>query len=596
MQRIVFIFLLAVYSFSIKAQVVFRTDVTQGPVIAGESFQVQYVLENFNDIGEFSPPDFKNFRIAGGPFVYEGATYSTDGIRKVKNVVYTLEPLKPGKFIIHGANAKVDGHLVKSDNAAIEVISKAEAFKRGLLYEGPQINPTSYLKPGEDPYEKIRKNLFLKVLVDKKSCYVGEPITATFKLYSRVESRSDIVKNPAFYGFTVQDMIGLNDAMLTNETINGKTFDVHTVRKVQLYPLQSGSYTIDAMEVENKVQFSKSMVGNKTEQEIIEGIFDGDNSFSLGNDAEVYESSMHSEPISIVVKPSPEKNKPADFSGATGKFSIDASVRKNKITKNEEGELIVTISGNGNFTQLTAPTIQWPQGIETFDPQVKDALDNRFSPLKGSRTFHFPFVPAKAGDLILPAVSFSFFDPGSDSYKTVTTNAIKVDVAESEKIKTDQPALKKKATKISIIFILGGIFILLAAAGGGFLWYWKRKQSKNKMAAAEEKNKPRPITEILQPALESIEEGHKVFYTNLRSGIWNFFSLRLGFSGSMMNRDYLLSVLKQKNINQSDQRSLLNILEQCEAGIYTDAHSEIDKSELLRKTSSVLEQIDRSLI
>ena len=94
-------------------------------------------------------------------------------------------------------------------------------------------------------------------MVDKRTCFIGEPVTATFKLYSRLESRSDIVKNPGFYGFTVQDMIGLEDNIVTTEIINGKKFDVHTVRKVQLYPLQAGSFTIDPMEIENKVRFSK---------------------------------------------------------------------------------------------------------------------------------------------------------------------------------------------------------------------------------------------------------------------------------------------------------------------------------------------------
>ena len=54
----------------------------------------------------------------------------------------------------------------------------------------------------------------MKVLVDKRSCFVGEPVLATFKLYSRLESKSDIVKNPGFYGFTVQDMINLADKQI----------------------------------------------------------------------------------------------------------------------------------------------------------------------------------------------------------------------------------------------------------------------------------------------------------------------------------------------------------------------------------------------
>jgi hypothetical protein len=101
------------------------------------------------------------------------------------------------------------------------VISKAEALKDERS-AGSQVNSDYFLAPDEDPYVKMQRNLFMKVLVDKRVCYVGEPVTAVFKLYSRLESKSDIVKNPGFYGFTVQDMINLGDKVSVIESINGR--------------------------------------------------------------------------------------------------------------------------------------------------------------------------------------------------------------------------------------------------------------------------------------------------------------------------------------------------------------------------------------
>jgi hypothetical protein len=112
------------------------------------------------------------------------------------------------------------------------------------------------------------------LVVDRTTCFAGEPVQAIFKLYSRLESNSDIVKNPGFYGFAVYDIINLNDHISATETIDGRPFDVHTVRRVQLYPLQAGIFTIDAMEVTNKCEFSKSAVYKKAEQEIKEGVFE----------------------------------------------------------------------------------------------------------------------------------------------------------------------------------------------------------------------------------------------------------------------------------------------------------------------------------
>lgn len=597
MRRIVFILFSIVFSFIAKAQVVFKTIVPQKPVVAGESFQVQYVLEDVDKNNEFYPPDFKNFRFVSGPFMYDGLAYGTDGLKRLKNIVYTLEAIKPGKFLIPGASAKVDDRFIKSDNVLLEVISKTDALKKGLLFENPQTNTAYYLRPGEDPYEKIHNNLFLKVMVDKKTCFVGEPVTATFKLYSRLESRSDIVKNPGFYGFSVQDMIGLNDRLVTNETVNGKIFDVHTVRKVQLYPLQVGLFTIDPMEVENKVEFSTSSVSRKTEQEITEGVLpDNDNTYSNA-DAEVYESSMHTDPVSIIVKPSPQKNKPVDFTGATGNFSVSASADKNKLEKNEESELVITISGKGNFTQLTAPAVQWPEGIEGFESGVKDSLDNTSTPLKGNRAFHFPFVSSKAGNYILPAVSFSFFDPDSNNYKTVSTRTINIVVNENEKFPKNKPVINNASvTKNIDVIIWLGIFGLFIAFGGWTLWVRKRNKQTKDEFLPEKENIPPTVGEILQPASGSLDTGNKIFYTNLRSCIWNFFSIRFGLTGSKMNREYLLTVLQQKGVDENNQRAITEILQQCETGIYTDAHSEIDKKTLLEKAHEMLEQIDRYLV
>ena len=254
------------------AQGSFQTIVTQEPIVLGESFQVQYVIDEIGRDDEFFTPDFKEFRFISGPNIYSGSAVDASGTKKLKNIVFTLVAVRPGRFIVPGASARVNNKLLKSEDVWITVISKAEALKDERS-AGSQVNSDYFLAPDEDPYVKMQRNLFMKVLVDKRVCYVGEPVTAVFKLYSRLESKSDIVKNPGFYGFTVQDMINLSDNVSVIESINGKKFDVHIVRKVQLYPLQPGNFNIDAMEVQNQVEFSKSAVSRKTEQEIVEGVF-----------------------------------------------------------------------------------------------------------------------------------------------------------------------------------------------------------------------------------------------------------------------------------------------------------------------------------
>src|SRR5689334_2101285 len=299
------IFLL-VHTFNASAQVNFRTVVPQRPIAPGESFQVQYIIENAEKVSNFSPPTFQEFRLVSGPHMYSG-----DGPIAQKNLVVTLAAIKEGNFKIPGASCMADGKFEKSNEVMVRVMSPKE------------MDETSYfLKQGEDPFQKIRQNLFLKLTLDKSSCYVGEPLVATFKLYSRLQSKSNIIKNPGFYGFSVYDMVNVNDQAQSEEKLNGHWFDVHTVLKVQLYPLQSGEFTIDPMEVANEVEFSRSVVNKKTEQEVTENMYGNKPDDNENKDAEVYKINIKTDPVTVKVRPLPVKNATDTFAGAVGNFSI----------------------------------------------------------------------------------------------------------------------------------------------------------------------------------------------------------------------------------------------------------------------------------
>lgn len=573
----------------IQAQVIFKTIVPQQAVTVGESFPVQYVLEDIEKDDDFTPPVFKGFRLVSGPNVYGGAIYSADGSKFLKNIVFTLVAIKQGRYVLEGATAKVNGKFIRSDDAVIQVISKTEAYERSKK-EGIDNASEYFLRPGEDPYEKMRKNLFMKVIVNKKSCFVGQPVVATFKLYSRLESRSDIIKNPGFYGFAVQDMINLTDKLSATETINGKPFDVHTIRKVQLYPLQAGMFTIDAMEVQNKVEFSRSAVNKRTEQEIAEGVFEH-NDHSENDNTVSFENNISTENITINVKPYPARNKPEIFNGATGRFSIRAALEKDGLAKNEEGALIVSLEGKGNFTQLSAPAIQWPAGIEEFDPAIKDALDKTQAPLKGTRTFRFPFVAGKTGNYILPAISFAFFDPDTNNYKTISTAAIEIKVSNAEKRATNkiQEANIRSEHRSNILWWVGGSFLLIMVI---ILTLLIKKRSKEvKIEAPIQAAPVIHMEEILQPAYLALKAEDSQFYTVLQKCIWNYLGSRFRLSGSKMNKHDLYKAMQERNFTQDQFQNILDILQQCEASVFTKAEFSRDKEELFKRTRSALEQI-----
>ncbi|MBL7745705.1 MAG: protein BatD [Chitinophagaceae bacterium] len=557
---------------ALDAQVVFKT-IVQPTVETGRSFPVEYVIESTADNDAFYNPLFEGLRLINGPSIYHGKT--PNGAIPVKNYVFTLIAEKPGRYRIPGAIAKMNGKFIQSDDQFIDVFDSNREVENNSEY---------FLHPGEDPYEKIRRNLFVKVMVTKKNCYIGEPVVATFKLYSRLQSKSDIVKNPGFYGFSVQDIVNIDDKVSNTESIGGKAFIVHTIRTVQLYPLQSGMFTIDAMEVLNKVEFSRSGVNKRTEQEIVEGVFENREEKNGDNTTVTYESSISTDRVAITVKPYPEKNKPPLFSGATGTFNISAYLKKNELARNEEGELVIVISGKGNFIQLTGPVIQWPVGVEGFEAVITDTLDKTHVPLMGEKAFRFPFVAPRSGSYTIPPVSFTFFDTDSNKYRTVSTKPVEIKINEKEKeTVTIAQAEDDKKNKQGILWWAAGGLILSVLT---ILWRVKKRTTMSVKRPVEEKGST--IDDALQPAYIALKENGSRFYIIVQKIIWDQLSSTLHLSGTRINKE---EILRSKQISPDRAQEIIAILEQCEAAAFTMAEFIHDKQELLVGVKKVLEQI-----
>src|SRR5262249_45578323 len=159
------------------------------------------------------------------------------------------------------------------------------------------------------------------------------------------------------------------------------------------------------MEVANEVEFSRSIVNKKTEQEVTENMYgaqEDDDENNKDKNAEVYKLNIKTNPVTVKVRPLPVKNAADTFAGAVGSFSIKASVEKDSVSRNEEDSLIITVSGAGNFQRVGSPLISWPKDIEFFEPSVKDTLDKQQVPLTGERRFRYIFLSNKPGRYTIP--------------------------------------------------------------------------------------------------------------------------------------------------------------------------------------------------
>jgi hypothetical protein len=381
-----------------------QTIVPKQVIVVGTAFQIQYIITEPSGMVNMTPPSFDSLQVVSGPNYYKGNATIDGKPQPIQNITYTLIASKTGSIKIGSLTAYFkNGIEQKSEQVSIDVSPKPKA---SYLSASSYTDISLYAPTSAAGIEKlIAENLFIKTEVSKTSCVVGEPLVATFTLYSRVQGSSEVINSPSLYGFTVMDMLNVNEAHQSVKAIGNKIFNTSILRKLQLYPEQAGDLVIDEMQLNNEIEFGDSLQGGINKVEKL----------------------LASNPVKIKVKPLPP-NKPDNFTGAVGSFFIDARLAKQTIAANQQGRLIVKISGKGNFIQFAPPSFKWPKKFDVFDPVINDNVNRNAVPLEGSREYIFNFVIDSVGEYKLPPISFSFFDLGSRSYKTVSTDSIMLQV------------------------------------------------------------------------------------------------------------------------------------------------------------------------
>jgi hypothetical protein len=435
----IFIFLFSV-SF---AQIKFSASTNDKTIGRNDYLQVQFTVENASNVESIMPPSFKNFAVVSGPNQQSSMSNVNGSIKQSLSLGFVLQPLSAGNFTIGSATLKADGKEYHSNPLSVQVTNSASSNKTGgslspfgnITLDFPAEPATHQfddyiLQKGENVAQKISKNLFIRIDVSKKSCYVGEPFVATYKLYTRLKSESNVVKAPSFNGFSVSELEMPDNFTLRTEKYNGREYNVYILRRVQLYPLQSGLLSLEPVEVKNRITFLKAEYAGKRKGDIFYDMLrDFADENAPGNATEQQVITVSCDTLKVTVKPLPETNKPESFKGAVGNFKIAASLEKNNITTYDAGALKVIISGAGNIQLINAPNVNWPQGVEGFDSKASENLDKFSVPIKGDKVFVYPFTITNAGEYTIPPINFSYFDIGTQSYKTISTQPLSVHVA-----------------------------------------------------------------------------------------------------------------------------------------------------------------------
>lgn len=354
--------------------------------------------------------------------------------RVVHTYEYVLQPVREGTLTIGPVEITVGGRRFTTKSQTVRVFAggsgQAPRLRGGGSAQGGR-GSQPVLPPGfpqesfdeDDLFQQLlrrqgilppqggyrgeprnpNESFFVQVEVDKTSVYQDEQVTASWYLYTRGQIRDlDTLKYPALRGFWKEDIEIATQLNFQQEVINGVPYRKALLATFALFPIKPGVSVID----EYKVRCS---------------IFDSMDAFlGTGRTHQYTKSSM---PVKIHVKALPKEGQPADFSGAVGNYQVSARVDDPNVAVGEPFSLRIRFEGKGNAKRIDLPPIDLPDNLELHETQ-QDAKFFRTG--TSYRDFTLLLVPKQEGELTIPSISASIFDPTQEKYVQVSTQPITV--------------------------------------------------------------------------------------------------------------------------------------------------------------------------
>ncbi len=417
MKRLIAILLLLTAAVTVKAQI--KVD-APGVVGLNEQFNITFTLSEKPASFEWTPGDA--FQLVWGPQTGQSTSISIVNGKTSKESKYTytyvLLPRKAGTFSLPAAHAVTGGDDVYSKAPRIEVVSDGGgAAQAGGGQQSTQEDSQREPSNGSQPAQQ--SDIFMRFSLSRTSAVVGEPITATLKLFTRGSIAGfEDAKFPSFNGFWAQEVEAPQNIEFRRESLDGKIYNTAVLRRWILIPQKSGVISIDPAELVCLVQQRVSTGGNS----IFDGFFD---------DYQTFRKRVLSSAYKVTVTALPS-GAPASFSGAVGKYTISASLGKDSLKVHDAASLTITVSGKGNVALVSAPKVKFPPDSEVYDVKTSDKMDAGSGGTSGTKTFEYPFIPRSHGDFEIEPIEFSYYDISARKYVTLRTEAIKYSVKPGE--------------------------------------------------------------------------------------------------------------------------------------------------------------------
>lgn len=541
-------------------------------VSAGENFRLSFTI-NTDDVDDFRAGSIPSgLEVIAGPYTSQQSSYQiVNGHTSRSSSItftYTLYADKPGTYTVSGAKARVGGKIIASHHVTIKV-GAGSRHGNGA----PQMHEDA--EPRMSSSGKISaKDLFVKVSASKRRVCEQEPVLLTYKVYTLVDLTSLDGKMPDLKGFHTQEVPLPQQKSFHLEKVNGKNYRCVTWSQYVMFPQMTGKLSIPS------ITFKGIVVQRNNSVDPFEAFFNGGSGY-----VEV-KRNIVAPGIDIQVDPLPKR--PVDFSGGVGHFTISAQLNHKTVKEGEPLTLRVVVGGIGNLKLIKQPVVDFPKDFDRYDPKVSDKTKLTANGIEGNMIYDYLVVPRNRGDYTIPAVSLTYYDTSTNSYKTIKTQPLQVKIEKGDGNKTtvddfsDQPK-DIKPIKTSDEDVVG---VYTSFVGSGSYWLWlilpfvvfvavlvvfrKRALDSANIVASKQKRATKVATKRLKTAYRLMKAGRSgEFYDEVLRALWGYVGDRMNMPVESLSRENVVEAFEARNVQKETTEKFVHALDECEFERYS---------------------------
>lgn len=598
MKRIVILWM-ALIAISLQTfadeKVSFTTSAPEA-VAVGDQFRLSYTVTT-QKVRDFRAPSIKGFDVLMGPSRSTQVTQVNNDVSASITFTYILMAKEEGEFTIPGAVIVADGNEMISNSVKVKVLPADQQQANQGSSNGQRANGSI-----------ANNDLFITATANKVNVYEQEALLLTYKIYTAVNLRGfDNVKLPDFKGFHSQEVELPNDRRWGLEHYKGRNYQTTVYRQFVLFPQQSGNLTIE------QARFDASIAVEKQVSDPLEAFFNG------GGMIEVKKTLMTPK-LTIKVSELPA-GKPENFSGGVGEFTISSSINTTELKANEAVTIKLVVSGTGNLKLVSAPEVKFPEDFEIYDPKVENNFRLTTAGQSGNQVIEYLAIPRNAGTYKIPAVTFSYFDIKSQSYKTLTTEEYTLNVSKGtgsssqtvsnytnkEELKVlnqDIRFIKQNAVSLKphgefffgttaywLYYLIPMLLFVVV-----FVIYRKQISENSNIAKVRTKKANKIAVKRMKEAGNLLKANKKdAFYDEVLKALWGYVSDKLNIPVSQLSKDNVEEALIAKNVDNELIKTFIKALNDCEFARFAPGDPAQAMDNLYQDAINVISKMENSI-